>query len=265
MSSLEVQISRAIIQTFNEKLCEHLNTDIAVAGAGPSGLMAAYCLAKKGFKVTIVEKRLSPGGGIWGGGMGMNVVTVQEEALPVLLETGISYSSTSDGVFVVDAIELAASLCLAAVRNGVALFNLLAVEDLVIRSEIVKGLVVNRAEFLETLPIDPLTIEARCVIDATGHEATLVRYLRARGLLDGEGIPEELGEGAMSAASAERFVVDHTGELYPGTWICGMSVCATYGGPRMGPIFGGMLLSGKRAADLITAELGETSGRNNQG
>jgi thiamine thiazole synthase len=265
MSDLEIEISRGIIQAFHEKFSEHLISDVVIAGAGPSGLMAAYYLAKQGFKVTIVEKRLSPGGGIWGGGMGMNVVVVQEEALALLDEMGIGYSSTSDPVHFVDAIELAAGLCYAAVKSGAVLFNLLAVEDIVIRHEKVEGLVVNRTKFLEQLPIDPLTIKARGVIDATGHEATVVHNLRNRGLLDGEDIPEKLREGPMNAASGERFVVDNTGEIYPGTWICGMSVCATYGGPRMGPIFGGMLLSGKRVAELIAVKLGETSGRNNQG
>jgi thiamine thiazole synthase len=34
-----------------------------------------------------------------------------------------------------------------------------------------------------------------------------------------------------------------------------MSVCAVLGGPRMGPIFGGMLLSGKKVADEISVSL----------
>jgi ribulose 1,5-bisphosphate synthetase/thiazole synthase len=66
---------------------------------------------------------------------------------------------------------------------------------------------------------------------------------------------EHTGEGPMDASSGESFVVENVGEVFPGLWVAGMSVAATLGGPRMGPIFGGMLLSGKRAAELIESAL----------
>ncbi|HRU40070.1 MAG TPA: ribose 1,5-bisphosphate isomerase, partial [Candidatus Goldiibacteriota bacterium] len=35
-----------------------------------------------------------------------------------------------------------------------------------------------------------------------------------------------------------------------------MSCNAVYGAPRMGPVFGGMLLSGKKVAELLLERLG---------
>jgi thiamine thiazole synthase len=43
----------------------------------------------------------------------------------------------------------------------------------------------------------------------------------------------------MDAAASEAFVVERVAEAYPGLWATGMAVCATFGGPRIGPIFGG--------------------------
>ena len=63
----------------------------------------------------------------------------------------------------------------------------------------------------------------------------------------------------MDATAGESFVVDRAGEVFPGLWISGMSVSATLGGPRMGPIFGGMLLSGKRVAEAIITALAQPS------
>ena len=59
----------------------------------------------------------------------------------------------------------------------------------------------------------------------------------------------------MNAEEGESFVVEEVTEVFPGLWISGMCVAAALGGPRMGPIFGGMLLSGKRAAELIDLAL----------
>ena len=52
----------------------------------------------------------------------------------------------------------------------------------------------------------------------------------------------------MWADAAENKILDNTKEVYPGVVVAGMAANAVYGPLRMAPIFGGMLLSGKRAA-----------------
>ena len=59
-----------------------------------------------------------------------------------------------------------------------------------------------------------------------------------------------MGEKSMWAEVAERNIVDNTKEVYPGLIVAGMAANAVCGAPRMGPIFGGMLLSGRRAAEV---------------
>ena len=41
----EITISRAIIESFTKEFLGALDVDVAIAGAGPSGLTAAYYLA----------------------------------------------------------------------------------------------------------------------------------------------------------------------------------------------------------------------------
>jgi len=52
-------------------------------------------------------------------------------------------------------------------------------------------------------------------------------------------------------------VVEKTGEVYPGLIAAGMSVTETYGLARMGPTFGSMLFSGKKAAEIATEKIKE--------
>jgi thiamine thiazole synthase len=54
----------------------------------------------------------------------------------------------------------------------------------------------------------------------------------------------------MWAERAEDEIIKNTREIWPGLVVTGMAANAVFGSPRMGAIFGGMLLSGKRAAEL---------------
>ena len=95
---MEEVISGAIVRRYFEKLQDNLAIDVAIVGAGPSGLVAAHDLAKAGYKVCVYESKLAPGGGTWGGGMLMNEVTVQNDAAEILREFGITTVPYDAGV-----------------------------------------------------------------------------------------------------------------------------------------------------------------------
>jgi len=63
-------------------------------------------------------------------------------------------------------------------------------------------------------------------------------------------------ESFMWAERAESRILDHTREVFPGPFVTGMAANVVAGECRMGPIFGGMLLSGQRAAELVFGRLG---------
>jgi len=64
-----------------------------------------------------------------------------------------------------------------------------------------------------------------------------------------------IGELPLWAEEGEEFTVANTNEVFPGLFVAGMAANNAYGGPRMGPIFGGMLLSGKKAAEMLIGRL----------
>ena len=249
----EVVISRAIAESYMKELLEAMELDVAIVGTGPAGMTAAYYLAKEKTKVAIFERKLSAGGGIWGGGMMFNKIVVQDEGKEIIDEFGITTTQYQKGYYVVNAIELASTLCSLAVKAGAKIFNLISVEDVVIReNDNVTGLVLNWSTVpLANLHVDPLAIRSKLVIDATGHDCEICHLVTEK--VGGKlrtatgGI---MGEKSMWVEMGEKKVTENTKEVYPGLIVAGMAAAAVFGSPRMGPIFGGMLLSGKKAARL---------------
>ena len=204
----------------------------------------------KGVKVLTVERNNYLGGGFWIGGYLMNKVTVREPADAVLDELGIPHKEVSSGLHVADGPHACSKLIAAACDAGVKFANMTTVDDVVLREGgRAAGLVINWTP-VNALPheitcVDPVALEARVVVDATGHGAAVVRTLSSRGIL------EPPGCGPMWVERSEDAVVEHTGESQPGLVAIGMAVSSVFGLPRMGPTFGSMLLSGKRGAEII--------------
>lgn len=253
----ETIITRAILNRYLEKLSSCLELDVAIVGAGPSGMFAAYHLAKAGRKVAIFERKLSIGGGMWGGGMLFNEIVVQGKGKRLLDELGIGTVGYGEGYYTADAVEAAATLCSRACQAGARVFNCITAEDVMVRENRVCGLVINwTAVDVAGLHVDPLAIRARYVVDATGHAIEVMKVIERKvgaKLLTETG--RVVGEKSMWADLAEENTLKNTKEAFPGVFVAGMAANATFGSYRMGPIFGGMLLSGEKVAALINEKL----------
>ena len=128
-------------------------------------------------------------------------------------------------------------------------------DDFVVKKNRVCGVVVNWMP-VSALPrnitcVDPVALESKIVIDASGHDSVAVKRLMDRGYVKWKGMDPMWVDGGEDA------VINNTDEIYPGLIATGMSVTETHGLPRMGPTFGSMLLSGKRAAEVALGKLKE--------
>ena len=244
----EKDITGAIVSEFASEFQEHLDNDVIVVGAGPSGLVAAREFALHGQKTLLIESNNYLGGGFWIGGYLMNKVTVRAPAQEFLDEIGVPYKQVAEGLYVADGPHACSKLIAAACDAGVKVLNMTKFDDAVVKENRVCGVVINWTA-VSALPraitcVDPVALESRLVVDATGHDAAVIQAIHRRGLV------EVREAGPMWVERSEDAVVEHTGEVYPGLVVAGMAVATTFGLPRMGPTFGGMLLSGKRAAEV---------------
>jgi thiazole biosynthesis enzyme len=250
-------ISKIIVERYANKFIKHLDQDVVIAGAGPAGLTLAYYLARNGVKVSIFERKLSIGGGMWGGGMMFNEIVVGKEGKRILDEFDIATEHYEGEYYTADAIEAVTTICSKAMKAGVKIFNCISVEDVMIREGKVCGVVINWTPVeMAGLHVDPLSVKATYVVDATGHPLEVVHILEKK--VDGNLFTETgriMGEKSMNAESGEKTVVENTQEIFPHVYVVGMAANAAFGAHRMGPIFGGMLLSGKTLAEHLLKKL----------
>lgn len=249
----EKEITRSIASMFFETIQEYSDSDVIILGAGPAGLSAGREIAKHGVKTLIIEQNNYLGGGYWVGGYMMNPVTVRAPAQEVWDELGVRYRKINDNLYAAWGPDACSKLISATCDAGVRFLQLTKFDDLVLKNKRVNGVVVNWMP-VSALPrnitcVDPVAFESKIVIDATGHDSVAVKRLMQRGLVDWKGMNPMWVEGG------EDGVVHSTGEVFPGLIVAGMSVTETYGLPRMGPTFGSMLLSGKKAAEVAITKL----------
>lgn len=251
----ESTITRAIIKRAAEDWVNLAETDVVVVGAGASGLTAAMYLAKVGLKTLVFEKKLSFGGGIGGGGMQFHKLVVQAPADKILREVGCEPEPLEEGLYTADTAAVAAKLAIAAIDAGAKVFLGVIVNDVIYRDSPprVTGVVVQWSSVvISGLHVDPLGIKAKVVIDCTGHDAEVLSVASRK-------IPElnlaVPGGKSMWVSQGERLIVKNTGEVCPGLFVARMAVATLRQTPRMGPIFGGMFLSGVKVAQLVAAKI----------
>ncbi|MDI9641938.1 MAG: sulfide-dependent adenosine diphosphate thiazole synthase [Archaeoglobales archaeon] len=250
---MEAKITRAIIEEATRDWLNFANSDVVIVGAGPAGLTAGAYLAERGYKTVLFERKLSFGGGIGGGGMLFHKIALEKDTKEILDHFNIKTVEKAD-LLLCDSSEFVAKLASKCIDSGAKIIPGVSVDDVIFRENPLRitGVCIQwSAVELSGLHVDPIFVESKAVVDATGHDAEVVAVASKK-------VPLNIvvpGERSAFCEIGETKIVEKTGKVVEGLYVAGMAVASVYNLPRMGPIFGGMLRSGKRVAEIIANDL----------
>lgn len=200
------------------------------------------------------------------------VKVVRKPADRFLTELDVPFEDEDNFVVVKHAALFTSTILSKVLRMpNVIMFNATAVEDLVVHGRRVAGVVTNWTLVAQNHDsqscMDPNTITAPVIVSATGHDGPMGAFCAKR--LVSAGLHERLGGmRGLDMKEAEENIVTGTREVVPGLIMAGgyfrllsftglshsanemvgMELSEYDGVNRMGPTFGGMMVSGIKAA-----------------
>jgi len=234
---------------FKGWLKKYASSDVIIVGAGPSGLMAAWDLARLNLKTLVIERNIHAGGRLWASDFLIPASKSAAQFKEILDELNIPYKKGHSGLCVNAGPSVAAKFILAACDAGVRILTQGEFKDLIYAQEKIAGVEIDWNPQLsledKAYATAVVSLKSQVVIDASGVDACVCQSLIKRGVIDLKKY------GSIDIRTAESLFLEKTGLIYPGLACTGMSVAAIYGIPPVGLTLCSLLLSGRKVAQEV--------------
>ncbi|MDO8663144.1 MAG: FAD-dependent oxidoreductase [Candidatus Omnitrophota bacterium] len=228
---------------------KYASSDVIIAGAGPSGLMAALDLARLHLKTLVIERNDHAGGRLWTSDFLIDTSLAASGFREILDEFNIPYKKGKNGLYVNAGANLSSKLISAACDAGVRILNMAEFNEIIYTDGKIEGVAMNWSPALSledaVRTSVSVTLKSKLVVDASGRDACVFKSLIKKGIASTEKYSQ------IDLRNAQTLLLEKTGLLYPGLAVTGMAVSTIYGIPAAGLSLASLLLSGRKAAQEV--------------